>query len=1826
MNLLNFIKNSLYETKEYSDTYNIYEDGDKDGGTTTDEITFSNFNTDDVKELYTYIKDGMTANSPKIQAIVDKLLGNGKNNEIMKAAGKQAFDEIYDACKQKIEGDTEFNNAQEAVDNVAKDICKPYIEKLKKQPTLPDGLTVDDVKAYFNTETGEPKADANKPKEPKPLADGASEEEQQRHDKEQKDYDKYEAVKKYINNQVKPYNTAKTNLKKELGDVAFSKIENNLDKLDNLDGEIDWKDISTTVPDDNSKKAQALQNLTKATIEKAHFQEDFVQSAVIKANNDLQNAATRANFAIKNKNKNSKNDIVSQYNTLETKCNTEKAKYDENKFNEVDFKTRVASELGIDANDLTSEHYKKYCKNKKRAIDNHLSKIANAISTNPKTAKVPEDDQFFKETQIIALIDTSAEIQREEDTAAEIRIAQQAANLPNDSGAKALKEASDLINDEHKFTDTAAEQLGLKKGDDNKYSDEDQKAIEDWKSEYKKGVNAALLRGDGGKNFKKDTLYNTVNTNAKKATQDRQSLERAAQLANLRGEIPNASFDDIQTTINDLKTEKDKGAINDTDVQSMIEAGIIEPDTKKENVTEEDIAAYNAVRKKTADKIADSAYNAAKGKKDYTLPQGKDLNSLYSDSFGEYQSERIAAGNNTATKPLDKDTQKKYERWAKGDFPKNDNGEYIDPEINKYISDNTIGGKKPTPANIAAFCAGLQKHATTTADALGDKTHRKKLPELNVQELSAIANTTASNPSPAQKAILKNEIITNILNKHTDANREDVVSLVNSFDDAQLSTISSDFDKDNSEAAKYIKTQLDNKKKKGEFDNDTLDMKQQAEEEEQKLKTRRKDEIKKIQNKSDDELAKDFENYCINNGIDYKDCLDDNGNISTAKLDDFEKYNTWKKERNASIIKLIANDNEKLSDYDFTIGTGKLSDEQKNNIKNAKEQREENETRIDNIIKSKRENFVKTLLGDDYNSESSLEDNIKNLSEDKKTRLEKFDKKVAKWKETSMIKLNAGKKPEEALGTDDLTSELTDSEIGFANWEKGLSAAEEFAKEAKNDRLNNFDETTDRIIKGLIPKNDARFENAKITKDTNTNEYKIEGVDNDIAKNALQDRINKAIETRKRDRKNLENVLDKNNGDDKGFRETNIDDKYFNSLRLDIPSQNDTNKIEAQKAEAEVSKKIKDSYSDENREKAFEKFLKDNNIDANDENIEKYKTSFELEWNKNKSNALNNINKAKLADNIIIDKDAILSANGKDKTTLKREADASDYKSKKLETIDNWVDTFKNSLKSNGVSDDKIEEYAKKYKEDAITQIDKNVNTIKNGERPSEIPNAESWYHEQTGEQLKDVKKRAEEQGQKIDVIDKEQIPDYWNKLSSSIDRIHKNAINKYKNSSEYQDADASVQSALLQKFEARLAKTKGDFESRAAKGEKIPMAEIMNINTLTCDDEDVKKTIDKMSDRAKEKQKKLTDLRHEKEAADDKVKETRRKTTDEIFNILGKVPILGVASGIIKNIVDASRKLSDAYTAQKRADMDKDDVEEVLNKNMTALQILPIDDTMEDFKDLLSAESPEELVQAVEDNKDIQNIISQQSKSVDFKGVTDAIEQTDTEKLENAKKEIANLEQESANIGKNIKDTENQISHIKKSITAQEREDERTRLYDKWVEEHPNDDPSEEFDRLLNLSDEELDDSINNKDKEDTSNEDDENENDDKETENEPEDDEETEEKTEDFETEENGKTVKYTFHSRPSKRDKNEMVYTYDRQVDGKFTAKGASITKKEIAEIKSRMKKNNENDDEETENEPEETKESVLVRYIAKIINENAKNDNINLKNYIRQNILF
>ena len=552
MNLLNFIKNSLYETKEYSNIHNIYEDGDTTtGDTTTGEITFSNFNIDDVKELYTYIKDGFTANSTEIQNIVNKLLGNGKNNEIMKAAGKQAFDEIYDACKKKIEGDTEFNNAQEAVNNVAKDICKPYIEKLKNEPKLPEGLTNDDVKAYFNTETGEPVSGVDIPKDPTKPAPEASEEENKQYNEAKKKYDNYIAAKNYINNQVKQYNKAKSDLKKELGETAFNQIE---DKLNNLDGITNWKDISNTVPAVNSKKAQALQNLNKATIEKAHFQEDFVQSAVTKANNDLQNAATRANFAIKNKN--SENDVVVQYNTLETKCNTEKANYDENNFNEVDFKTRVASELGIDANDITKEQYKKYCKNKKRAIDNHLSKIANAISTNPKTAKVPEADQFFKETQAIAINDTSAEIRREEDTAAEIEIAQQAANLPNDSGAKALKDASDLINDDNKFTNTAAEQLGLKKGDGNKYSDEDQKAIEDWKSEYKKGVNAALSRGDGGKSFKKDTLYNTVNTNAKKATQDRQSLERTAQLASLRRELPNASVDDIQETINNLKTEK----------------------------------------------------------------------------------------------------------------------------------------------------------------------------------------------------------------------------------------------------------------------------------------------------------------------------------------------------------------------------------------------------------------------------------------------------------------------------------------------------------------------------------------------------------------------------------------------------------------------------------------------------------------------------------------------------------------------------------------------------------------------------------------------------------------------------------------------------------------------------------------------------------------------------------------------------------------------------------------------------------------------------------------------------------------------------------------------------------------------------------------------------------------------------------------------------------------------------------------------------------------------------------------------------------------------
>ena len=108
MNLLNFIKNSLYETKEYSDIHNIYEDGGNDGDTggTTNEINFSNFDKSDVDNLYELIQNGIDANDPQIQDIVSKLLGNGKDNEIMKAAGKQAFDEIYDACKKKVEGDT----------------------------------------------------------------------------------------------------------------------------------------------------------------------------------------------------------------------------------------------------------------------------------------------------------------------------------------------------------------------------------------------------------------------------------------------------------------------------------------------------------------------------------------------------------------------------------------------------------------------------------------------------------------------------------------------------------------------------------------------------------------------------------------------------------------------------------------------------------------------------------------------------------------------------------------------------------------------------------------------------------------------------------------------------------------------------------------------------------------------------------------------------------------------------------------------------------------------------------------------------------------------------------------------------------------------------------------------------------------------------------------------------------------------------------------------------------------------------------------------------------------------------------------------------------------------------------------------------------------------------------------------------------------------------------------------------------------------------------------------------------------------------------------
>ena len=254
MNLLNFIKNSLYETKEYSDIHNIYEDGGNDGdtGATTNEINFSNFDKSDVDNLYELIQNGIDANDPQIQDIVSKLLGNGKDNDIMKAAGKQAFNEIYDACKKKVEGDTEFNKAQEAVDNIAKDICKPYIEKLKKEPKLPEGLTNDDVNAYFNPETGEPQAGVDIPKAPKPLSPDATEDERRQHDEAQKKYDKYNAVKKYINDSVKPYNKAKSDLKKELGETAFNQIEGN---LNNLDGEINWKDISKDVPSDNSKKA-----------------------------------------------------------------------------------------------------------------------------------------------------------------------------------------------------------------------------------------------------------------------------------------------------------------------------------------------------------------------------------------------------------------------------------------------------------------------------------------------------------------------------------------------------------------------------------------------------------------------------------------------------------------------------------------------------------------------------------------------------------------------------------------------------------------------------------------------------------------------------------------------------------------------------------------------------------------------------------------------------------------------------------------------------------------------------------------------------------------------------------------------------------------------------------------------------------------------------------------------------------------------------------------------------------------------------------------------------------------------------------------------------------------------------------------------------------------------------------------------------------------------------------------------------------------------------------------------------------------------------------
>lgn len=107
MNLLNFIKNLLYETKEYSDTHNIYEEG------TSEDISVDTLEEKDFKNLYEKIKNGATKDSEDVKTFVKKLLGkNGENNERMKAAASNIFDSIFDSVQKQINGDKDYENAK----------------------------------------------------------------------------------------------------------------------------------------------------------------------------------------------------------------------------------------------------------------------------------------------------------------------------------------------------------------------------------------------------------------------------------------------------------------------------------------------------------------------------------------------------------------------------------------------------------------------------------------------------------------------------------------------------------------------------------------------------------------------------------------------------------------------------------------------------------------------------------------------------------------------------------------------------------------------------------------------------------------------------------------------------------------------------------------------------------------------------------------------------------------------------------------------------------------------------------------------------------------------------------------------------------------------------------------------------------------------------------------------------------------------------------------------------------------------------------------------------------------------------------------------------------------------------------------------------------------------------------------------------------------------------------------------------------------------------------------------------------------------------------